>query len=340
MNILLVGGTGILSTAIASNAVSSGKEVWVLSRKSEWRKCFSVEGVHFLKADIRDKETVNDFLKEIHFDVIIDFISFTPENISYKLELFKGKYTQYIFISSAAVYDVKRGEGKIIEDSYPLGNIEDPYGWSKYLCECYLRDYFRVTGDGYYTIIRPGYTYGDMCVPYWLTEGFTVRGWIFLDRISKGISIPVLADTNNKCVLTHVDDFAKGMDGIYMNKSAYNEAFHITADDGIEWHGVLDLLEDAMGTKIQRKTVTPDEYLRYFPEHKEQVISAYKDALFDNSKIKRVAPSYKCTVDLYEGIERMVACYKSVIKTIDNTETMWQERILWENRLKLLLSDK
>src|SRR5262245_52775344 len=60
--------------------------------------------VPVLQGDIRDKNATARLLNDTTFDVVADFVAFTPEHIETDLELFRGRTKQYIFISSASAY--------------------------------------------------------------------------------------------------------------------------------------------------------------------------------------------------------------------------------------------
>ncbi len=60
-------------------------------------------------------------VKEHYFDVVVNWIAFTPEDIQRDYELFKDNTNQYIFISSASCYQ-KPLAHPFITESTPLIN--------------------------------------------------------------------------------------------------------------------------------------------------------------------------------------------------------------------------
>src|SRR5215207_6555228 len=103
ISVLFIGGTGVISAAAAEHAVALGHRVTLLNRgKSPERP--APEGVDVLQADVRDPDAVQRVLEGREFDVVADFISFTPEHVAAGIEQFRGRAGQYVFISSASAY--------------------------------------------------------------------------------------------------------------------------------------------------------------------------------------------------------------------------------------------
>src|SRR5690242_12871496 len=102
MKVLFIGGTGIISSACSHLAVARGVELFHLRRGRTSRPV--PDSVHVLSGDIRDPRSAREALGEHRFDVVVDFIAFTPEQIEAGLDLFRGRTRQYVFISSASAY--------------------------------------------------------------------------------------------------------------------------------------------------------------------------------------------------------------------------------------------
>ena len=101
MKILFIGGTGIISTACTALAVKRGLDVTLLSRGQHASKLPA--GVKTLIADVNDPAVLQK-LEHESFDVVVDWIAFTPADIERDLKLFRGRTRQFVFISSASAY--------------------------------------------------------------------------------------------------------------------------------------------------------------------------------------------------------------------------------------------
>src|SRR5262245_36534344 len=99
MKILFLGGTGIISTACSQLAVTRGHDVTLLNRSRR----DAIPGAQTIVADIADGSVANA-LGERSWDVVVDFIAFDTAAIEQRLQLFRGRTTQYVFISTASAY--------------------------------------------------------------------------------------------------------------------------------------------------------------------------------------------------------------------------------------------
>lgn len=106
MNILILGGSGILSTDFTKTCLDKGNVVYTLNRGN--RTHFIDPRVKLIKADLRNEpENVlrEKIFKEIpSYDVIVDFLSFIPDHLKHTLSILNGQFIQFIFISSSTAY--------------------------------------------------------------------------------------------------------------------------------------------------------------------------------------------------------------------------------------------
>jgi len=88
----------------------------------------------------------------VAFDVVCQFIAFTPTQMAEDVAAFSGRVGQYIFISSASVYE-KPPRHYIITEKTPTVNPYWKYSQDKIACEAMLKAVNRLT----WTIVRPAY---------------------------------------------------------------------------------------------------------------------------------------------------------------------------------------
>src|SRR6202142_2080868 len=132
MNGLFIGGTGIVSSACTRLALKRGIKLTLLRRgkhAADW-----ASGAETVHADINDPPSVAHALRGRQFDVVVNWIAFTPADIERDLELFRGRTRQYIFISSASAYQ-KPATDYLITESTPLANPPWDYSRTKIACE-------------------------------------------------------------------------------------------------------------------------------------------------------------------------------------------------------------
>jgi nucleoside-diphosphate-sugar epimerase len=307
MKILFIGGTGNISTAVSKSIVKKGADLYHMNRGNRT----SIEGVKSLIADIRNTEDTRRLLTGHEWDVVVNWIAFTPEDILRDVQLFEGNTGQYIFISSASVYQ-KPPVNYIITESTPLKNPNWEYSRNKIACEDLLMKLYR-EHDFPATIVRPSHTY-DTVLPV------TLGGWeeyTVVDRIRKGLPIVVQGDGTSLWTETHSDDFAKGFSGLLGNQHAIGEAFHITSDEVLSWNQIYQSLAHAAGCEAKIVHISSDRICDFadkhnFPSERGNLLGdkAYS-AVFDNAKIKRFVPDYVATIPFSEGIKRTLKWFES-----------------------------
>ncbi|WP_312886634.1 NAD-dependent epimerase/dehydratase family protein [Paenibacillus foliorum] len=96
MKVLFIGGTGLISQAVSKLAVEQGIELYLLNRGQ--RNDYVPEGANIITGDIRDTSAVAEALANYEFDSVVDWISFTPEQVKANIELLKGKRSRPLII--------------------------------------------------------------------------------------------------------------------------------------------------------------------------------------------------------------------------------------------------
>ncbi len=305
--ILLIGGTGTLSTDVMKLSVKKGHLVYVLNRGN--RVNYIPPNVNLLKVNIKNKNEIINIIQDNTFDVVIDFLSYNLSDIKNSLSLFKDKCHQFIFISTACVYQRDQRVAPITENC-SFGNPRWDYSLNKITCEEYLVSQCNLIGLKY-TIIRPYITYGDTRIPYGIMPAYGWH-WTFIARILNDKPILLWDKGEAICTLTHTSDFAKGVVGLYCNPKAYNEAFHIVSDESLTWKEFVILIGKLLNKKITYIEIPSTYIAKKIPSLKGILLEDRSlDAIFDNSKIKRVVPDFICTTSLEKGIMQTIEYYKN-----------------------------
>ncbi|UJF35439.1 SDR family oxidoreductase [Paenibacillus hexagrammi] len=306
MKVLFIGGTGLISEAVSKLTVAKGHELVLLNRGA--RSSFVPEGARVLVGDIRDVNAVSQLLKDEEFDVVVDWIAFTPDHAQNDLKLFAGKTKQYIYISSASAYQ-KPLQHYLVTEETPLENPFWQYSRDKIACEQLLMEAYQTNGFPV-TIVRPSYTYGDTMIPASLNSW--QYPWSLVDRMRQGKKIIVHGDGASLWTMTHNSDFAKGFVGLLGHPDAIGEAFHITSDEVLTWDQIYKAIGAAAGVEPNLVHMSSDFLCARNPElvgglFGDKAVSA----VFDNSKIKRFVPEFKANVPFAEGIKRTVEYFEA-----------------------------
>jgi len=299
MKVLFIGGSGIISSACSALAVERGIDLYLLNRGQTTRRPIPAEA-RILTGDIRDP-SVAGVLRDYTFDVVVDWIAFTPDHIATDLELFRGRVGQYIYISSASAYQKPPAVLPITEET-PLDNPFWEYSRNKIACEealmgAYRQEAFPVT------IVRPSHTYDRTLLPF---HG----GYTYLDRMLNGRPILIHGDGTSLWTLTHHRDFARAFLGLLGERRAIGEAYHITSDEWLTWNEIARLFGVAAGVEPNVVHVPSATVAAHDPNWGASLLGDKSHcAMFDNSKIRTIVPDFTAEIPFADGAREIVDWY-------------------------------
>jgi len=301
---LFIGGTGVISSACSQLAVERGIDLTILNRGATSLRPVP-EGARVVHGDIREPASIRDALGKETFDVVVDWIAYTPDQVQTDIDLFAGRTGQYVFISSASAYQKPPRSWPIVE-SMPLDNPFWDYSRAKLACEQLLMDSYRTTGFPV-TIVRPSHTYDKTKIP--LRGGYAT-----IARMRQGKEVFVHGDGTSLWVLTHHRDFAKGFIGLLGNPHTIGEAYHITSDEWLSWDQIYEIMAHAAGVASPRIVHIPSELINAFDPDMGAGLLGDKAhcAIFDNTKIKRAVPDFVATIPFAQGAREIIAWYDAV----------------------------
>jgi nucleoside-diphosphate-sugar epimerase len=295
--VLFIGGTGVISAACATRAVEAGCDLFLLNRGHSTVRPAPPEA-QVLIADVRDPPSVTSVLAGLNFDVVVNFLAFTPDDIRADLERFRGRIGQYVFISSASAYQTPPARLPVVE-STPLRNPHWQYSRGKIACEDLLVRSYREEGFPV-TIVRPSHTYDRTMSPL---HG----GWTVVDRMRRGEPIVVHGDGTSPWTLTHADDFARAFSGLLGEPRAVGDSFHITSDEALTWDQIAEILGAAAGAAPRIVHVPSEAVAALDPEWGASLLGDKAHAMvFDNTKIKRLVPGWAAIVPFWRGAREIV----------------------------------
>jgi nucleoside-diphosphate-sugar epimerase len=327
MKVLFIGGTGLISSACSELALERGLELFILNR-SQSGKYPVPAGAHLLVGDVHGDESSLAKLLSVHkFDVVVDWIAFTLEDIQRDLRLFSGRTGQFIFISSASAYQKPPAHYLITEET-PLENPYWEYSRDKIACEQRLMQAYHRQGFPV-TIVRPSLTYGPSQIP--LCVGSWQHPYTVIDRMKHNRPIIVPGDGTSLWVLTWNGDFARGFIGLMGNPKAIGQAYHITSDEVLTWNQIYREVARTLGLEAHIVHVPSDLIAAYDPDAIGSLIGDKSNsAVFDNQKIKSLLPDFTCTVPWSEGVRRTLAWFEAdpTRRTIDAEKNRIWDRIL------------
>ncbi len=313
MRILVVGGTGLISSEFARVAVERGDEVTLITRGTSPHPALA--GTRALHADATDASALRGALhgarlRRERWDAVVQFIAYTPDHVTADLETFAPLADRYVLVATAAGYASFEHHHPLTEDTRQE-NLHWQYARDKIACEEVLRSY---TGPMAWTIVRPAHTYGRPRIPGY--TGNSRRPWTLVDRMRRGADIVLPGDGTAVWTITHAADVAAGMRGLLDTAESVGLAVHITSDEALTWRGLHREIARAAGLSdeqfdAQVVCVPSDALVAAAPS---QAGSIYGDkmhnAVYDTSLIKRLVPGWSAQVRFAEGVRDAIAWFE------------------------------
>jgi nucleoside-diphosphate-sugar epimerase len=299
MKILFIGGTGNISSDAAALLRERGHEIVVVSRgqmpvPAEYRA---------IQGNRKDLAGMRTALAGVRPDVVINFLGYERGDLEVDFALFNGVVQQYVFISSASVYEKPPRRLPITEET-PLGNPYWDYAQKKLECERWLQQQQREHGFPV-TIVRPSHTYSCRWIPNPLSSG----SYTFAARLEEGRPVYVADDGQTPWTLTAASDFAVGLAGLVGLPAAIGETFHITSDEVLTWNQIVDEIAAALGVKSPQVVRIPTEFICRIAPQMKGTLQGDKShpGVFDNAKLKRLVPEFRTRKPFQVGVRESVA---------------------------------
>ena len=298
MNVLFIGGTGIISTHCVELALKRGWDVTLMNRGLSSP---APKACKQIIADIRNPDQAAKALGGREFDAVIDWVTYLPAHVETDIDLFRDRIGQLVFISTASAYQTPPQILPITEET-PLDNPFWAYSRDKIACEQRL---FEEMGRGFpATIVRPSHTYGRNKFPF---NG----GYTYLHRIRHGKPIVLPGDGTSVWTMTHARDFAVGLLGLTGNSQALGEAFHITSDEWLTWNQIFQDLGRHLGQEPIFSHLPSSVVMR---ADEELGAGFWGDKahsmIFDNSKLKNAVPEFDAAIPFASGSKDIIDWYQ------------------------------
>lgn len=119
-DILIIGGTRNMGYLLARQLDEAGHRVTIFNRGLSADELPA--GITRLRGDRTIRADLEAALAGRKFDVVVDFVLYTPEEAQVIVDLLAGKVGRYVFISSGQVYLVREG----IERPYSEADYDGP----------------------------------------------------------------------------------------------------------------------------------------------------------------------------------------------------------------------
>lgn len=242
MKILMIGGTGLISTAITRLLLERGTDDVTLYNRGNTENRTGAN----IKTISGDRKDFPRFEAQMQaagpFDCVIDMCCYLPEEAESAVRALRGRTGQYIFTSTVDVYTKTTARYPIVESAERQPSPAFAYAYHKAICERTLEE-AHLRGDFPVTILRPAYTYGESRGILHSLGGRTT----YIDRIRKGKPIIVHGDGQSLWSSCHLDDVARAFVNAAGNARTYGRAYHVTGEEWLTWNQHHQQVAEALG---------------------------------------------------------------------------------------------
>ena len=297
--VLIIGGTGTISLPITKAlAADSETRLTLLNRGSHTE--LIPAGVEVLTGDIHQEAETAKLLGDHHFDSVISFLVYRPEDAEEMIRLFHGKIGQFIFISTNVVLNHELTCR--INEKVPVGNAYSAYGRGKQHCE----EIFHAAADFPVTVVRPAQTYDRDRIP------LSVKGrtcWSVIARILADQPVIVHGDGESVWAGTCSEDFAQFFLPLVGLSSAVGQTYSIINPEPYTWNMIYREIGRQLGHPVKVVHI-PTDWLAGSAayEFAESIRGdKYYSNLYDISAIRAAAPQAEFHVSMAEGVSRYLA---------------------------------
>jgi nucleoside-diphosphate-sugar epimerase len=297
MRVLVIGGTGLISTGIVKHLLARGAQVTVFNRgERESTISPQVKQLHGDRNDPRALKAAGTF------DVVIDMICFTPQQAQVSLDAFAGRCGHCIFCSTVCTYGVKIPSSVLVDETFPQEPISE-YGRDKLACERMLLQCHEA-GKLNVTIIRPSSTYGPGGTVIDNLE-FDPVSW---DRIERGLPVLCSGDGLGLWVSTHRDDCGKLFAYAAGNPKTFGQCYNATRDRQYAWRDLYREAASALGKPAHLLFMPAAWIVRQDPKRFGLLreITQFHGA-YSSAKAKRDVPEFICDIDYPQGAAETIA---------------------------------
>ena len=301
MKVLVLGGTGNISTSVVDRLGECGYHTTVFNR--------GLRPVRYKKAVtvITGDKAAPDFASKVKsggFDAVIDMISYNKDEAAVTLNAFAGQDIHFVFTSTVAAYKRPYQSIPVVETN-PLYDTDIfPYGYHKARMEDYLNE--RMADGLKITIIRPSLTYGIGCK----NIGILRNNYGIVRRIEQQKPLIMFGDGTNPWAYTFSPDIAKAYVGVLNREICFGQTYHATSDDVRMWDDLFLEFGKIVGIEPKILHISSEMLHQAAPEKFDHILlEKMYSGIFDNSKIKAHVPEFVCEYSLDKILKAMYDWY-------------------------------
>jgi nucleoside-diphosphate-sugar epimerase len=260
MKILLIGGTGFISSWIVKKLLERDHEVTVATRGRTVPHGYEAAKVKFAVVDRSSRESLSRGIGRATFDAVIDMVAYRPEESKAAIEALKGKSGRFVHCSTISVYMVSyevqcpitedQDKGRVME-YFPRNPFGMDYGLKKRECESVLWD-AHDENTFPVTMLRPTF----VCGP----QDPAKRDFFWIERILDGGPLLVPGGGSHPFQSVYVEDVAAAFVKALDVPASVGESYNIVSEEIFSLNDYLGALSNLLGKRPELIHVDQDVF--------------------------------------------------------------------------------
>ena len=241
-NVLVIGGSYFAGRTFVEELQHSGEYApYVMNRGNRPLK---LDGVKEIACERHDTGKIAELVPPLEWHAVVDFCAYEPGDIAMLLQNLPGSAQQYIYISTATVYQNSL-RLPMQEDTPKLtGPQPGPggdYAYKKLLLEGELKESCEGKGIAHVSL-RPAFIYGQY--------NYAPRESYFFKLIDKGETIILPTPPQALFSMVSVWDMANICIACLGNEKVFNSAYTVCAEDMVSYDQIMEVLEAITSRKL------------------------------------------------------------------------------------------
>lgn len=314
MKVVILGGTGVLSSAISRECIKSGYNLIHFNRHTK-------TGGTNVKTIVGNRYNESDLKKILQFqpDVVIDMLCFNKEHADLAAQVFKGNVNQYIFCSTSCVYTPNNKQQILTESSET--NPFSEYGNNKLEAEKVFKNankknYFNVT------IFRPGHVFSDD----FTVSNLSLDGFYTINRIKRGLDVILTEGGNRFWQACYSDNIGLAFAKSCGNSACYGNVYNIAGEENFTWNELYTQIISKLNSSTKIKYLQTDSVVNAEKKKFDFLDSVTRyDWLHDTSRLKHDVPDYNYNVNFNTGIVKVLEKHKADILEFSPEESLYEK---------------
>lgn len=326
MRVLILGGTGLISTGITRLLLERGDDVTHYNRG---KRSPEFDGrVTTIVGDRYEHAAFEAQMIDLPvFDCVLDMIGYSPDDVESLARAFGGRTGHLVFCSTVDVYAHPASSYPVTEGE-PFHPTAWDYAQKKAQCEQILWDWY-AREQHPFTVIRPVHTYSEQGAVLHSFGGASYH----LDRLMKGKPIIVHGDGSSLWSAVHRDDAAVAFVNALGNPVAIGKSYHLPGDECVTWNQYHTRVAEGIGAPPPRIVHIPTDLLLSLDKR------AYITSInfqYNNCFAVGAAQAdlgYRYTISIAEGAQQVFNYLKKAGRLENSDDVPRDDRILaaWAN---------